>query len=82
MRDAFGFVLFEKAQEIQNRHNSTDEPSDQLKVAWEVASQNTKGTLENLTRRINKLVLPVLEETRQQSELVQRLNPNEGYASL
>ncbi|KAK2762700.1 hypothetical protein FQN54_000874 [Arachnomyces sp. PD_36] len=79
MRDAFSFVLFEKAREIQDRLNSTGESSDQLKAVWEIASQNTKGTLENLTRRINKLVVPVLDETRQQCELVQRLNPNEEY---
>lgn len=81
MRDAFSFVLFEKAREIQHRLNSTDAPSDQLKVEWEIASQNTRGTLENLARRINKLVFPLLEETRQQSDLVQRLNPNEFDSS-
>lgn len=76
MRQVFWSIFLGEIEEIQNRLNSMDE-----KVVWEIASQNTRGTLERLAVIINNIAFPELEDIRCESELIQRRNPDEIYES-
>jgi hypothetical protein len=85
MRDAFFYILLEPAREIKSRLESIHgEPVDGVgpnywKAVWDVASQNAAGSLGHLARRINNLVFPLLDETREQSKVIQQLHPFEAY---
>lgn len=83
MHDAFWYALIESAVDTRKRLNAlrpesnpdvSDVGSEYWKAIWEVATTVGKGGLENLARRIVKFVLPLMEETWEQSELVRKLD--------
>jgi hypothetical protein len=80
MHEAFWYVLIESAVDIRKRldalnpESNPDVGSEYWKAIWEVATTVGKGSLENLARRIVKFVLPLMEETWEQSKLVRKLD--------
>jgi hypothetical protein len=83
MHDAFWYALIESAVDTRKRLDAlnpesnpgvSDVASEYWKAIWEVAMTAGKGGQENLARRIVKFVLPLMEETWEQSELVRELD--------
>jgi hypothetical protein len=83
MHDAFWYALIKSAVDTRKRLNAlnpesnpdvSDVGSEYWKAIWEVTTTVGKGGLENLARRIVKFVLPLMEETWEQSELVRKLD--------
>ena len=90
MHSACYYTLIESAVDIQRRIDigNTGEHANagnsRLKhwtTIWEIVTITTSGGLENLARRIQKFVFPVLKETYEQSELVRGLEAEGGYSS-
>jgi hypothetical protein len=82
MHEAFWYTLIEPAEDIRRQIDSLDTGGNAntdgfgpkyWAVIWEIATIETAGSLENLARRIQKFVFPVIRETNEQSELVRQL---------
>ena len=67
LHDAFWYSLLEPAGEIRARLESDP---DTRQAVWDVLTSEKKGGLENLARRVDKFVVPLLDETLSRSKEV------------